>query len=126
MQIEDVIAESTRRIAEVNPQSADEVRFAGATLIGYSPAMAAAEKALKEFLYQRVYRSDEVMGPVRRSEKVVAELFDHYMAAADMPGRWGEAARNAGDRGMRAGIVADFIAGMTDPYAEEQHARLAT
>ena len=126
VQIEDVIAESTRRIAEVNPQSADEVRFAGATLIGYSPAMAAAEKALKEFLYQRVYRSDEVMGPVRRSEKVVAELFDHYMAAADMPGRWGEAARNAGDRGMRAGIVADFIAGMTDPYAEEQHARLAT
>ncbi|MGV3490541.1 MAG: deoxyguanosinetriphosphate triphosphohydrolase [Devosia sp.] len=123
-QIEDVIAESERMIAEAAPQSADDVRFVGRTLIRYSPRMAEAEKGLKRFLYERVYRSDAVMAPVRRSQTMVSMLFDHYLVTLDMPGRWGEAARAAGDRGARAGIVADFVAGMTDPYAEEQHARL--
>jgi len=123
-QIEDVIAESSGGIAAVAPQSADDVRFAGTTLIRFSPAVAETERGLKQFLFQSVYRSDEVMAPVRRSQAVVSMLFDHYMVTAGMPGRWGEAARNAPDRGARARIVADFVAGMTDPYALEQHARL--
>jgi len=64
------------------------------------------------------------MEPVRRSQTVVSMLFDHYLVTGDMPGRWGEAARHAPDRSARARLVADFIAGMTDPYALEQHARL--
>ncbi len=64
------------------------------------------------------------MAPVRRSQTVVSMLFDHYMVAGAMPGHWGEAVRNAPGRGERARIVADFVAGMTDPYAIEQHARL--
>ena len=39
-------------------------------------------------------------------------------------GRWGEAVRLAADTGQRARIVADFIAGMTDPYALDEYARL--
>ena len=54
----------------------------------------------------------------------VAELFDRYIASSDMPGRWGKAAAQAPDDAARARIVADFIAGMTDPYAEAEHARL--
>ncbi len=64
------------------------------------------------------------MEPVRRSQQLVAELFDRYIDSADMPGRWGEAAAQAPDDAARARIVADFIAGMTDPYAEAEHARL--
>lgn len=124
VQVEDVIAESSRLIAETAPQSADDVRFAARTLVRYSPGMAAAEKGLKRFMFERVYRSDEVMAPVKRSQTVVSMLFDHYMVTGAMPGRWGEMARAATDRGAKAGIVADFIAGMTDPYAMEQHARL--
>ncbi|MDC9826010.1 deoxyguanosinetriphosphate triphosphohydrolase [Devosia sp. ZB163] len=123
-QIEDVIAESERRIAEAGPKSADDVRFAGLTLIAYSPPVAEAERGLKRFLFDNVYRSEPVMEPVRRSQSVVSMLFDHYMAAGDMPGRWAEAARDAPDRGARARLVADFVAGMTDPYALEQHSRL--
>ncbi|WP_291395807.1 deoxyguanosinetriphosphate triphosphohydrolase [Devosia sp.] len=123
-QIEDVIAESSRAIAQVGPQSAEDVRFARRTLIRFSPPVAEAERGLKRFLFEHVYRSDEVMGPVRRSQTVVSMLFDHYMVTGAMPGAWGEAARNAADRGARARIVADFIAGMTDPYALEQHGRL--
>jgi dGTPase len=58
---------------------------------------------------------------VRASQKLVAELFDHYFEHMDMPGRWGESARAAADLSSRARIVSDFIAGMTDPYAIEQH-----
>ena len=46
-------------------------------------------------MFERVYRSEPVMAPVRRSEALVGELFDRYFASADMPGRWGEAARAA-------------------------------
>lgn len=122
--IEDVIAESLSRISEALPQDADEVRLAGATLIGFSSAVAEAERGLKGFLFGRVYRSEAVMAPVRRSEIVVADLYDRYMETLDLPASWRMAALAADGEAARARIVADFIAGMTDPYALEQHLRL--
>lgn len=122
--IEDVIAESLGRINEALPQDADEVRHAGETLIGFSSAVEAAERGLKRFLFERVYRSEAVMVPVRRSEIVVADLYDRYMETLDLPGSWRMAALAADGEAARARIVADFIAGMTDPYALEQHVRL--
>ena len=64
------------------------------------------------------------MAPVRRSQEIVADLFDRYMATGDMPGRWGGAAQDAPSDAARARVISDFIAGMTDPYAEAEHARL--
>jgi dGTPase len=61
---------------------------------------------------------------VRRAQALVAELFDGFMQGGDMPGRWGEAFAAAPDLSHKARVVCDFIAGMTDPYAEAQHARL--
>ncbi len=122
--VEDVIATSGAEIASVDPQNADDVRHAGRTLVHFSAGTAAAEQGLKAFMFGHVYRSESVMAPVRRSEAVVADLFDRYFASLDLPGRWGEAARAAPDPSLRARIVADFIAGMTDPYAEAEHARL--
>jgi dGTPase len=61
---------------------------------------------------------------VRQGEKVVAELFDRFMAGAALPGRWAARVGAAATDTDRARIVCDFIAGMTDPYALEQHARL--
>ncbi len=122
--IEDVISTAAFDIAAAAPQSADDVRHAGRTLIHFSPETADAERGLKAFMFEHVYRSEAVMEPVRRSQQLVAELFDRYIASADMPGRWGKAAAQAPDDAARARIVADFIAGMTDPYAEAEHARL--
>ncbi len=122
--IEDVIATAEAEIADVAPGSADDVRHAGRALVHFSPETAQAETGLKAFMFERVYRSEPVMAPVRWSEALVGELFDRYFSAADMPGRWGAAARGAGSQAERARIVADFIAGMTDPYAEAEHARL--
>ncbi len=122
--IEDVIATSMDEIEAASPKNVWDVRNAGRTLIHFSPEFAAGEKALKSFMFGHVYRSEEVMGPVRASEQLVGELFDAYMSGAEMPGRWAEAYRRSnGDIG-RARIVSDFVAGMTDPYAKEQHAAL--
>jgi dGTPase len=122
--IEDVIRTSTSAIVRIGPRSADDVRAAGETLIAFSAETAEAEKGLKRFLFERVYRSEAVMGPVRTSESVVAALFDSYLGDNGMPGRWGEAADAAPDATVRARIVSDFIAGMTDPYALDEYARL--
>ncbi|HTJ58053.1 MAG TPA: deoxyguanosinetriphosphate triphosphohydrolase [Devosiaceae bacterium] len=122
--IEDVIITSDELLRDVRPRSADEVRQAGRTLIVFSAALAQAERGLKRFLFERVYRSEEVMAPVRKSEAVVAALFDRYLETLDMPGRWGDAARASSNPEARARMVADFIAGMTDPYALDEYARL--
>ena len=121
--VENVIATGSENIAAAGVDSPEDVRLAGRTLVQFSPAMATDEKALKSFLFARVYRHDDVMVPVRESEAVVERLFAAYMSDADMPGRWGDAGR-AVQGTDRARIVADFIAGMTDPYALDEHQRL--
>lgn len=93
-------------------------------LVGFPAEMAAAEAELKRFLFAKVYRDDRVMVPVRESEAVVGRLFDAYMAEGDMPGRWQAAYRAAGSEAERVRVVGDFIAGMTDPFALDEHARL--
>ncbi len=122
--VEDVIAQSGRSIAAHRIASADDARQAGETLVGFSSEIADAEQGLKAFLYRYVYRSESVMAPVRRGETIVADLFDAYMLGGEMPGRWAVAEAAARDTAERARVVADFIAGMTDPYAEAEHVRL--
>jgi dGTPase len=122
--IEDVIATTDAELADLQPQSVADVRAAERTLVHFSPGLAAEEKALKAFLFEKVYRHEEVMVPVRESQALVADLFDQYLEHGSMPDRWGEAWRVSNDQTSRARIVADFIAGMTDPYAIDQHAAL--
>ena len=122
--IENVIVTSSSAIAMVEPQNADDVRRAGQALIRFSASVAEDELGLKRFLFENVYRHENVMEPVRRGEAVVAALFDRYFEDGGMPGRWGEMAARAGDDAGRARVVADFVAGMTDPYALDEYARL--
>lgn len=122
--IEDVIATTSANIAASGVASAEDVRNAGRTLVTFSPASAEAEQGLKAFLFERVYRHEAVMVPVRQSETVVSDLFARYMSSHDLPGRWGASAAAAADQHALARMVADFIAGMTDPYALDEYARL--
>ncbi len=122
--VENVIATSKANIERAGVVTVEDARNAGKSLITFSPSMAEAERGLKHFLFARVYRHDSVMAPVRTSEELVENLFARYMATADMPGRWGVAARALADQPKRARVVADFIAGMTDPYAVDEYQRL--
>ena len=122
--IEDVIAESRRRLAELAPDSADAVRNAGRPVVGFSPAMAEADRAIKAFLLPRLYRHARIMRIMGDAEEVVRRLFAHYVAApGDLPADWlsGIAAADAKGGALR---IADFIAGMTDRYAMVEHTRI--
>ncbi len=122
--IEDVIAEFRRRCAEAGVGSADGVRNAGRALVGFSPAMAEGDRAIKSFLYPRLYRHDRIMQIMREAEQVVADLYGHFLGRPeDMPAGW-LAGLDPADRPGRALRVADYIAGMTDRFAMVEHARL--
>jgi len=121
--IEDVIAETTRRAAEVKPKSAKDVREAGRAVVGFSKVTEQGDADIKGFLYPRMYRHERVMRVMKEAEGVVRDLFAHYGAHPDvLPAEWAEAFAAAGAHG-RARTIADFIAGMTDGYALKEHAR---
>jgi dGTPase len=120
--IEDVIDENVKRVAAHKP-SATEVRQAAGPLIAFSPAMQSADAAIKGFLYPRMYRHERVMCVMDDAERVVRDLFAHFVKNPEtLPAEWADGIDKA-DEGARARRIADYIAGMTDRYALIEHAR---
>jgi len=122
--IEDVIAETRRRLQALAPRSVDDVRNAVEGAAGFSDGMAEAERAIKGFLYPRMYRHPRIMRIMGDAEGVVCDLFARYAdRPQDIPAEW---AQNVGadEAETRLRRIADFIAGMTDRYALIEHARL--
>jgi dGTPase len=121
--IEDVIAESFRRLDRFSPASADAVRRAGSAVVGFSAEMEENDRAIKRLLTARVYRHRRVMAVMERAEALVGRLFERYWSdAAALPDEW-RADAGAADAG-RARLIADFLAGMTDRYAVTEYRRL--
>ncbi|HKY88053.1 MAG TPA: deoxyguanosinetriphosphate triphosphohydrolase [Pseudorhodoplanes sp.] len=120
--IEDVIAESERRIGALNPVDVAAIRAASKPVVAFSPAMAEAEKSIKGFLYPRMYRHARVVDVMAQAQGVLRDLYAHYTAhPADLPDEW---RCHAGqDEISLARLTGDFIAGMTDRYALAEHAR---
>jgi dGTPase len=122
--IDDVVVETSRGLAALDPQSADDVRRAASPIAGLSPAIAEDDRAIKAFLFARMYRNPRVMRVMEEAEGVVRDLFARYQAnLADMPPEWQDGFKGLDEAG-RARRIADFIAGMTDRYALAEHARL--
>jgi dGTPase len=117
----DVLDETRRRIAQSGVGSLAEVREAGGALAGFSPQMQEEERALKRFLYARLYDSAKLR-PVRvEAQRVVAGLAHAYRDdPALLPEGW---QRGEGENARLRG-VADYLAGMTDRFAIAQHERL--
>ena len=80
--IEDVIAETGRRLAALAPRSADDVRRASSGIAGFSPAVAEAERAIKDFLERRMYRHARVQRVMNEAAGVVSDLFARYSTAS--------------------------------------------
>jgi dGTPase len=122
--IEDVVAETGRRLAALAPRAADDVRQAHSAVVGFSPAIAEAEQLIKGFLETHMYRHQRVKRVMGEASGVVRDLFARYSAEPDdLPTEW--TARFAElDEASRARRIADFIAGMTDRYALAEHQRL--
>jgi dGTPase len=122
--IEDVTAETRRRLDALAPRSVEDVREAPSPVVAFSPAIGEAERAIKAFLKTQMYRHGRVMHVMDQAVGVVRDLFARYSERPDdLPGEWQEGLAGAGEA-SRARRIADFIAGMTDRYALAEHARL--
>jgi dGTPase len=122
--IEDVIRETATRLDNGSIETPDHVRRNNGALVGFSPEMAQAEAGLKTFLFANLYRSRPVQSEADKAEIIVAELFDGlYNAPALLPDPWREDLDETShfDTARR---VADYIAGMTDRFADSEHRRL--
>jgi dGTPase len=104
--------------------SADDVRQLGHALAVFSPEMEAKHREIKSFLYKRVYRHHTVNGSMSKARRIMKDLFAVYFAEPEvLPEDWRGAAL-AGDETMKARIICDYMAGMTDRFAMEEHRRL--
>ncbi len=121
--VNDVIAETQARIAYSGVSSVEDVRAANRTLATFSPAMGEQERALKQFMYDRLYLHEEQRATADRARDVIAALFAAYANdPAKMPESWRVSLPRS--EPARTRHIADFISGMTDRYAIDSYARL--
>ncbi|SHO60513.1 dGTPase [Pseudoxanthobacter soli DSM 19599] len=122
--VEDVLAETRSRLSEARPASADAVRAQPRALAAFSPGMVPTERAIKTFLFQRMYRNPEVTAIRREAGRVLRDLFAAFRAEPHaMPEAWCEAIDHCSEA-EKLRRIADYIAGMTDRYALQTHRRL--
>jgi dGTPase len=122
--VEDVLAETKKRLAEAKPKTVAEIRALGRPVVGFSAPMAATDRTIKAFLYKGMYEHWHLNRSHSKARRVVMDLFGLLFAEPNcLPPPWRERAE-AADRAARARIVADYIAGMTDRYALDEHRRL--
>ena len=119
--VEDVLAETQRRVREAGAESIDDVRSAGRSLAGFSDSLAAEERELKTFLYERLYGSPELERVRKEAQRVVANIAAAYREHPSLlPAGW----QADGDRVQQLRTIGDFIAGMTDRFAIARHQEL--
>lgn len=122
--MDDVLGETRARLAAAAPGSAADVRTVPQALAGFSAGMLEHVRALKEFLFIRMYRHPRVIGTMTRAQGVVTDLFLALVAEPGLlPADWAAQCGAAGDAATRR-VVRDYIAGMTDNYALSEHARV--
>jgi dGTPase len=120
----DLIAETRSRLAASRINSADAVRTLGAPVVAFSAEMRGNDRALKDFLLERMYRHYRVNRMSSKARRVVHDLFVLYLAEPQcLPSEWRALAAGPDDE-QTARVAADYLAGMTDRFALDEHHRL--
>lgn len=121
--IEDVVQESEARAETETLSDVAAVRRLGRPIVGFSARMRRDEAAIKAFLVPHMYRHRRVEAVMQDAQSVIRDLFGHFVAhPQDMPQGWAQDL-DPDDTPRLTRRVADYIAGMTDRYALDQHAR---
>jgi dGTPase len=122
--ISELVGETRERLTLLSPAGPDDIRAAGCATVAFPAAIETELGALKAFLFERVYRSKRVMCVMAGAEAIVGDLFRRYMAdESALPLAWLAEARKL-DEPRRARLIGDFVAGMTDRFAIQEHQRL--
>jgi dGTPase len=120
----DLITETRARLGDSGARSAAEVRALSEPVALFSAAMRNNDRALKEFLFERMYRHYRVNRMSSKARRVMHDLFGLYLAEPEcLPGEWRALAAGP-DHPRTARVAADYLAGMTDRYALDEHHRL--
>ncbi len=123
--VEDVIGLAQIRLSQLAPQSVDDIRAADHAIIRFSDDVFEDLKVIRAFLFDRMYRAPSVVVMRKQVTQVVEELFPHFMAHPDqLPKQWRKDVHAAQTETDLARIVSDYIAGMTDRFALQEHTRL--
>ncbi len=121
--VTDLIENTSRRVQAAGITSLDEVRHHPERLAGFSPEVEEERREAKSFLYQALYNSKPLEPEKRKAENVVTEVFAHFMSHPEaLPHGFREREQNEKLERM----VCDYIAGMTDHYAEDLRKKLMT
>ena len=135
-QVGDLLLETERRITGANISSVADVRGCKSALVGCSLGVCGLKEELEKFLTRRVYRHHRVLRMAEKGKRFVKALFSEYLANPELLPprhlmRWTGAPRGA-PAGSLAGkatdslprVVGDYLAGMTDRYAQQEYLRL--
>lgn len=119
--VNDVIAATRANVADAGVTSVEQVRAAGRSLGGFSPALAAEERELKRFMYRNLYHHPEQLAAAEAANEVIGSLFAAY---ADDPRLMGAdwSGRLPGELCATVRHIGDYIAGMTDRFAIDRFA----
>jgi dGTPase len=119
--VTDLVEDTARRLDAAGAATLADVRASEAPLVGYSPPLARGLLELKRFLNVRLYQHREVLRMTRKAERILGDLYRSYREdPAQLPPH--VVARFASDGEARA--VADYVAGMTDRFAQQEHRKL--
>lgn len=122
--VADLLATTRANIEASGVQTVDEVRAQARALASFSMEMAGAMRTIKAYLFTHMYRHYKVNRMTSKARRVVAELFTFFLAEPQcLPTQWREYIDASGTQ-KTAETVADYIAGMTDRFALEEHARI--
>ena len=123
--VEDVIAVARNRLEAAHPQSAAEIRAMDGPIIRFSKPLYQNLKAIKSFLFTRMYRAPTVVKERQRVTAMVNELFPLFLNSPELlPDEWHADVADARTETELARVVLDYVAGMTDRFAIQEHDRL--
>lgn len=123
--VEDVIAVAQNRLTSAQPKSVDDIRHMGTTIIRFSKPLYQDLKAVRSFLFHRMYRAPSVMAVRAEVTRMVDDLFPLFLHEPGLlPPEWQADVAEATDETRLARVVADYVAGMTDRFAIQEHQRL--
>ncbi len=121
MEVTDLVETALANVRRMGLNSPESVRAAREAAVRFSPAMERKKRELQDFLNQHVYRHHRIMIMAGKAKMFVTALFKAYAASpSQLPPRFRELAGEAGTE--RA--VADYIAGMTDRFCQDEYRKL--
>ena len=121
LMVEDLLSETRNKISKNKIKSVDDVRELKYPLVCFSEDLYESDQALKRFLLERMYRHKKVNKMTSRARRVIKDVFSLLFDSPEhLPHEWRDRAE-VSDDSIKARIIADYIAGMTDRYALNMH-----